>query len=163
MPMILATGCGLTCVDRRTPTTPPADETDHRTETTMTEQTGTRISQVHTIGIPVTDQDRALSFYAETLGFDVVRDVSYGGGQRWVELAPAGAATTIALVPASSTAPAGVETGIRFATHDATGDHTDLLARGVDVDPEVIRWPGVPAMFGLRDPDGNRLVIVEQA
>ena len=50
------------------------------------------------------------------VGFDVVRDFPYGTGQRWVELAPAGAATTIALVAASPTAPAGVETGIRFST-----------------------------------------------
>jgi catechol 2,3-dioxygenase-like lactoylglutathione lyase family enzyme len=129
----------------------------------MAEKTGTRISQVHTIGIPVGDQSRSVTFYADTLGFDVVRDATYGGGQRWVELAPTGAATTIALVLASPTAPAGVDTGIRFSTQDVDGDHAHLLAGGIDVDPEIMRWPGVPPMFTLRDPDGNRLVIVQQA
>jgi len=57
----------------------------------------------------------------------------------------------------------GLDTGIRLATGGAEADHADLLAAGVDVDPEIMRWPGVPPMFTLRDPDGNRLVIVEMA
>jgi len=56
--------------------------------------------------------------------------------------------------------PAGVETGLRLATSDADGAHADLDARGVHVD-EVLRWPGVPPMFTLRDQDGNGLTIVE--
>jgi catechol 2,3-dioxygenase-like lactoylglutathione lyase family enzyme len=129
----------------------------------MTEKTGTRITQVHTVGIPVADQDRALAFYTGTLGFEVRMDADFGPGQRWIEVAPPGAATSLALVPASEQAPSGVDTGIRFATGDAAADHADLLAQGVDVDPEVLRWPGVPPMFVLRDPDGNRLVVVERA
>jgi catechol 2,3-dioxygenase-like lactoylglutathione lyase family enzyme len=54
-------------------------------------------------------------------------------------------------------------TGIRLTTKDADADHADLLAHGVDVDPEVLcMGPGVPPMFYFRDPDGNRLVIVGQ-
>jgi predicted enzyme related to lactoylglutathione lyase len=60
--------------------------------------------------------------------------------------------------------PTGVETGIRLISEDAEADHADLGARGVDVDPEVMRFGGgVPPMFYFRDPDGNRLVIVEQS
>jgi lactoylglutathione lyase len=55
----------------------------------------------------------------------------------------------------------GVETGVRLTTEDADGDHAALPSRGVDAD-DVLRWPGVPAMFAFRDQDGNRLVIVEQ-
>ena len=44
---------------------------------------------------------------------------------------------------------------------DATADHTALQAGGVDVDPEVMRIPDAPAMFSLRDPDGNTLILVE--
>jgi predicted enzyme related to lactoylglutathione lyase len=130
----------------------------------MTDETRTRITGMTTVGVPVTDQDRALDFYVTKLGFEKRRDVTYGGDQRWVEVAPAGAETTIALVPSREGVPAGVETGIRLLTEDAEADHADLRARGVDVDREVMRFGGpVPAMFYFRDPDGNRLVIVQRA
>jgi lactoylglutathione lyase len=77
-------------------------------------------------------------------------------------LAPAGAATSIALAPAPDGAPVGVDTGIRLASTDADADHAALLAAGVDVDPEVMRWPGVPPMFSFRDPDANILYLVER-
>ena len=54
-----------------------------------------------------------------------------------------------------------MDTGIRLSTKDAEADHSDLRARGVDVDEEILRWEGVPPMFSLRDPDGNTLYIVE--
>jgi catechol 2,3-dioxygenase-like lactoylglutathione lyase family enzyme len=114
----------------------------------------TRITGVGTVGVPVTDQDRALEFYVDTLGFEKRRDVPFGAG-RWIEVAPPGSPTTIALVPA------GVPGGIRLATGDAGADHADLRSRGVDVDPEVLELPGAPPMFGLRDPDGNSLILVE--
>jgi catechol 2,3-dioxygenase-like lactoylglutathione lyase family enzyme len=128
----------------------------------MNEETRIRITQVGTVGIPVADQGRALEFYVGRLGFEKRLDVPFGGGQRWIEVAPAGATTTIALMPTPEGTPTGVETGIRFTTLDAEADHADLLARGVDADPEVMRWDGVPPMFMFRDPDGNRLVIVER-
>jgi hypothetical protein len=56
----------------------------------------------------------------------------------------------------------GVETGIRFTTTDADADHAYLRTTGVDAD-DVLRWPGVPAMFAFRDQDGNGLEIVEGA
>lgn len=114
----------------------------------------THITGLGTVGIPVTDQDRALEFYVGTLGFEKRRDIPFGSG-RWIEVAPPGSATTIALVPA------GVPTGIRLLTQDADTDHTDLRARGVDADPEVMRMPSAPPMFTLRDPDGNSLILVE--
>jgi lactoylglutathione lyase len=126
----------------------------------MTVETAIRINGVRTIGVPVTDQDRALRFYVDTLGFAVRLDVPIGDGKRWIEVAPPGAPVSIALVTAHEGVPAGVETGIRFTTSDAGADHDELLARGVEVD-EVLRWPGVPPMFALRDQDGNGLEIVE--
>ena len=119
-----------------------------------------RIVDVRTVGIPVTDQDRALEFYVEKLGFTKRLDVPYGDGKRWIEVAPPGATTTIALVPSRDGVPAGVETGIRFTTQDADADHADLRARGVDAD-QVLRWQGAPPMFAFRDQDGNGLEIVE--
>jgi catechol 2,3-dioxygenase-like lactoylglutathione lyase family enzyme len=127
----------------------------------MTEETKTRITQLRTVGVPVTDQDRALDFYAGTLGLEKRLDAPFGDGRRWIEVAPPGPGTTIALVAPSEKQPTGHDTGIRLVTADAAAKHADLLARGVDTDPEVLRWPGVPAMFAFRDPDGNTLEIVE--
>ena len=81
---------------------------------------------------------------------------------RWIEVAPAGARTSLALVLEHDGVPAGVETGIRLTTADADADHRALVARGVDVG-EVLRWPGVPPMFAFRDQDGNGLEIVQEA
>jgi catechol 2,3-dioxygenase-like lactoylglutathione lyase family enzyme len=120
----------------------------------------TVITGVRTVGVGVTDQDRAVAFYVGTLGLDKRLDVPaelLGG--RWIEVAPAGSATTIALVPARRGATAGVETGIRLTAADAAALHASLAARGVDVG-ELLRWDGVPPMFAVRDPDGNGLEIV---
>lgn len=126
----------------------------------MNEESTPRIVDVRTVGIPVADQDRALEFYVDKLGFAKRLDVPYGDGKRWIEVAPPRATTTIALVPSRGGVPAGVETGIRFTTQDADADRADLRDRGVDAD-EVLRWPGAPPMFAFRDQDGNGLEIVE--
>ncbi|HEY1457050.1 MAG TPA: VOC family protein [Solirubrobacteraceae bacterium] len=124
--------------------------------------TSTRITQVGTVIVPVSDQDRALEFYTEKLGFEKRVDVPFGNGDRWVEVAPAGAATTIAIVRPPEGSPIGVETGVAFSTEDVDADHADLKARGVDVDPEVMRMGDpVPPMFFLRDQDANKLLIVQ--
>lgn len=120
----------------------------------------THITQVGTVGIPVADQDRALAFYVE-LGFEKRMDVPYGKGERWVEVAPPGAATTIALVRSREGEPAGIDTQVRLTTSDAVADHAALRARGVDADAEIMRYP-VP-MFVFRDADGNTLRVVQRA
>ena len=125
----------------------------------MSTEPAMHITDVGTIGVPVADQDRALSFYRDALGFEIGLDAPFGEGSRWVEVAPRGATTSVALVRDAGIAP-GIDTGIRFTTSDAAADHAALLERGVDVDPEVIPYP-VP-MFTLRDPDGNRLYVVER-
>jgi lactoylglutathione lyase len=127
----------------------------------MNDQTSTPITDVRTIGVPVTDQDRALAFYLNKLGFEKRLDTplpQFGG--RWIEVAPPGATITVALVPTREGVPAGVETGIRFATAGAAAVHADLQAGGVEVG-DLLRWPGVPAMFAVRDQDGNGFEIVE--
>jgi catechol 2,3-dioxygenase-like lactoylglutathione lyase family enzyme len=119
----------------------------------------TRITRVGTVILPVSDQDRALEFYVGTLGFETRLDGSFGDGQRWIEVAPPGAATTIALVPQGSAA--GIE--VSFATEDAESDHAAMMAKGVEADAELIRMgEGVPPMFTFRDPDGNRFRMVER-
>jgi catechol 2,3-dioxygenase-like lactoylglutathione lyase family enzyme len=120
----------------------------------------TNITQIGTVAVPVTDQERALTFYVDVLGFEKTRDVPFGPGQRWIEVAlPAGGATIA--IPPLGDAPVGIDTGIRLTTANAEADHAILVSKAVDVDPEILQYPGVPPMFSLRDPDGNRLYVVE--
>jgi lactoylglutathione lyase len=127
----------------------------------MSPETTSTIQAVRTVGIPVTDQDRALDFYVGTLGLEKRMDAAVAQlGGRWIEVAPAGSSTSLALVPARAGLPAGVETGVRLSTGSAAGLHAELVSRGVDVG-DLLTWPGVPPMFALRDPDGNGLEIVE--
>ncbi len=124
-----------------------------------------RFGKGRTVGVPVTDQDRALEFYLDKLGFEKGpghsgRAVRFGG--RWIEVAPTGAAITIALVPTREGVPTGVETGIRFTTVDAAAVHADLRAR-------TSTWASCCSGRAWRrcsrssDPDGNGLEIVEAA
>ena len=127
--------------------------------------TKTRISQIANVVIPVGDQDRMLDFYVDVLGFEKRADVPFGGGLRWIEVAPAGAVTTIALAPPPEGAPTGnVQTGISLHTSDIEADHADLKALGVDVDAEISRMGDpVPPLCWFRDPEGNTLMLVEVA
>jgi catechol 2,3-dioxygenase-like lactoylglutathione lyase family enzyme len=130
------------------------------TETT----TAPSIAQVANVMIPVNDQDRAIEFYTEKLGFEKRTDMPFGDGDRWVEVAPPGAATTIALVRPREGESAGIEGRVALDSKDIEADHAALRDRGVDVDAEVMRMGGpVPPMFFFRDQDGNRLLIVERS
>jgi catechol 2,3-dioxygenase-like lactoylglutathione lyase family enzyme len=129
----------------------------------MTETgTKTHLTHVGAVIVPVSDQDRALEFYTEKLGFETRTDVPYGDGDRWLEVAPPGAKTVIAIVPPREGDPVGVETRTSFETTDIDATHAELLASGVDADEEIMRMGDpVPPMFWFNDPDGNRFLIVE--
>src|SRR5438270_10964366 len=129
-------------------------------------ETGTRTNsdQVGTVIVPVSDQDRAVDFYVDTLGFEKRTDVPFGNGDRWVEVAPPGASTTLALTPPREGESAGIPTRVALSSSDIDGDHANLKARGVDVDEQVMRMGDpVPPMFFFRDQDGNSLFIVQTA
>jgi lactoylglutathione lyase len=127
----------------------------------MDEQSTARVTAVRTVGIPVTDQDRALDFYVGVLGLEKRMDAPVPQlGGRWIEVAPPGSSTSLALVPARADLRSVVETGVRLSTGSAAAVHEELRGRGVDVG-DLLTWPGVPPMFALRDPDGNGLEIVE--
>ena len=123
--------------------------------------TSTHITGVRTVSIPVTDQDAALRFFTDTLGFTLLRDNPTPNGDRWIELAPGGDSAIVTLEPASADVTRGA-IGIRFTTDDAEAAHAALVSAGVDTD-EILRWPGVPAMFAFRDPDGNAFSATENA
>jgi catechol 2,3-dioxygenase-like lactoylglutathione lyase family enzyme len=124
--------------------------------------TKTRITEVGRVIVPVSDQDRAVEFYTEKLGFEKRMDVPYGESDRWVEVAPPGATTAIALVPPREGESAGIETRISLTSEDVDADHANLRDQGVEVDDEVMRMGDpVPPMFFFADQDGNRLLMVQ--
>jgi catechol 2,3-dioxygenase-like lactoylglutathione lyase family enzyme len=123
--------------------------------------TKTRVEKIATVVIPVADQDREIEFYVEKLGLDKRMDVPFGNGERWVEVGPGDAETTIALAPPPpGTSTGNRETGISLYTKDIDAYHAELKAAGVDVDAEVSRFGDpVPPLFWLRDPEGNSLMV----
>ena len=125
--------------------------------------TSTRLSRIANVCIPVADQDAMVDFYVGTLGFEKRVDVPFDENMRWIEVAPVGGDTTIALAPPPPNVPTGnVQTGITLQTDDVDSVHAALKSDGVDVDAEVSRYGDpVPPMFWFRDPENNTLMIVE--
>jgi catechol 2,3-dioxygenase-like lactoylglutathione lyase family enzyme len=118
--------------------------------------------QVGRVMVPVRDQDQAISFYTEKLGFAVAADVPFGEGERWVEVGPAQGGTSLALVPPRGEYQPGRMTGIAIDCPDARAAHEELRSRGVDVDDELMGDEGnVPPMFFFRDQDANQLLLVQ--
>lgn len=130
----------------------------------MTETKTTQISQLATVILPVSDQGRAVEFYLDVLGFEKRVEAPMGDNPPWIEVAPPGAATTIALFPPREGEPTGIETRVAFETDDIETLHGELRGRGVDVDAEISRMGDpVPPMFFFRDPDGNSSLIVQRS
>jgi len=127
------------------------------------QQTTTHITQVGRVIIPVSDQDRALEFYVETLGFEKRTDIPFGDGDRWLEVAPAGSGAAIALMPPRpGQSPGNDQACIVFTTNDLEADHAALREQGVDVEEPMGGEGPVPRMFFFRDLDGNNLLEVEE-
>jgi catechol 2,3-dioxygenase-like lactoylglutathione lyase family enzyme len=130
----------------------------------MTNPTSTKttISNIGVAMFAVADQDAALAFYTEKLGFELLSDSRFGanGEMRWIEVAPPGSRARLALNPPMGGQPGGG--GIGVETTDVLGEHNRLSAiGGIDIDPEPMRVPGAPLLFMLRDPDGNNIAVVE--
>ena len=124
-------------------------------------QSRTHITEVGTVIVPVSDQDGAIEFYTQKLGFEPRGETPYGDGDRWVSVAPPGAATTIALVPPQQGQSVGVPTNIGLTTDDVDADHAQLKEQGVDVDDVMRMGDPVPDMFFMRDQDGNTLWVAQ--
>ncbi len=123
----------------------------------------TRVTRIANVIIPADDQDRALQFYTDVLGLEKRLEVPFGDGARWIEVAPAGSDTVIAICPPGpNTTAGGKETGITLQTDDVDAYHAHLQNQGVDVDAEVSRFGDpVPPMFWLRDPEANNLQVIQ--
>ena len=121
--------------------------------------TSATFTSLSTVAIPVTDQDRTRELL-ETLGFECRLDAELRPGFRWVEVAPSGGSTSIALVVSGDELPTGIDTGIRLVTTNARAAHAELLELGLSVG-ELLDWDAVPLMFSFCDFDGNRFYAVE--
>ncbi|HYL69246.1 MAG TPA: VOC family protein [Candidatus Limnocylindria bacterium] len=111
------------------------------------------------VSIPVRDQDAALKFYTEKLGFKVATNQFFGDGkQRWIELLIPGADTRLALfTPEGHENRIGGFQPVTFRCDDVFATATLLKSKGVKLaaEPKKEVW-GTMAIF--RDPDGNEFV-----
>lgn len=116
------------------------------------------LKHINTIGVQVSDQDKAVDFYVNKLGFEKVQDNPMDeGGARWIEVAPPGAQTRLVLAkgygPGGGGEPGGF-TGYVFAADDIEATCETLAARGVELTVPLSTEPwGKWAQFA--DPDGN--------
>lgn len=119
------------------------------------------ITNVASAVLYVSDQDEALAFYRDTLGFDVVLDVDMGGGARWLEVRPHGARTSIVL---SSAAAFGKTPGegayLLFAADDVAATVAELRSKGATVSEPISEPWGTYATVDA--PDGHRLQFHER-
>jgi predicted enzyme related to lactoylglutathione lyase len=117
------------------------------------------IKQLKFVSIRVRNQDKALAFWTDVMGFQIATDQPMGEGQRWIELKIPGAQTGIVLfTPPGEEALIGSFSGMSFATDDVEKTHRELVARGVEFvqPPKKESW-GTSAVF--KDPDGNAFVL----
>jgi catechol 2,3-dioxygenase-like lactoylglutathione lyase family enzyme len=119
------------------------------------------ITHVGNVSIYVRDQQKALEFYRDKLGFKVLRDQPMGPGARWIEVAPDGAKThLVPFTPPGQESRIGSFSGIVFGCDDIAQTCRELAARGVEFKhmAEKQPWGGMMAQF--YDADHNTFVLV---
>jgi predicted enzyme related to lactoylglutathione lyase len=117
------------------------------------------IKAVKFVSIPVKDQDQALSFYTKKLGFQILTDQPFGGGQRWIELSiPGGETRVVLFTPPGHETRVGTFSNITFLSDNVEKTYEDLSGRGVEFPqpPRKEHW-GTSAIF--QDPEGNVFVL----
>jgi len=117
------------------------------------------IKAVKFVSVYVSDQDAALAFYTQKLGFTVVTDQPMGPGARWIELKIPGAETGVVIVkPMMPEHRIGGFMNMSFVADDVQRTYDELSARGVEFvqPPKTEQW-GTSAIF--KDPDGNTFVL----
>ena len=116
------------------------------------------IRGVKIVSIPVSNQDVALQFYTEKVGFKVATDQPFGPGQRWIELRIPGADTALALfTPPGHENRIGGFQPVTFWCEDVFATARTLQSKGVEItaEPKKEVW-GTMAKF--KDPEGNEFV-----
>lgn len=105
------------------------------------------------VAIPVSDVDRAKSFYVDKIGFNADYDHTVSDEIRFVQLTPRGSACSIALGRGLTDAEPGSVKGMQLVVDDANQARAELAERGVDVS-DVQEFPWGSFVF-FSDPDGN--------
>src|SRR5947209_10179063 len=105
------------------------------------------------VPVPVSDVDRAKSFYTEKAGFHADVDASPSDVMRFVQLTPPGSACSIAIGRGIVPSEPGSVKGLQVTVDDIEAAHADLAGRGVEVS-EVQDFPWGRFVF-FEDPDGN--------
>ena len=111
------------------------------------------------VGIPVRDQDIALKFYTEAMGFKIVTDQPFTDTQRWIELSISGVDTGIALyTPEGHEKRIGEFQSIAFWCDDVFATAKVLKSKGVTFtqEPKTEPWGSI-AVF--KDSDGNQFAL----
>ncbi len=106
------------------------------------------------VPVPVTDVDRAKSFYADQIGFHADHDHTIGDGVRFVQLTPPGSACSIAVGTGLTDAQPGQAQGMLLVVPDIHAVRAGLVERGVEVS-EVREEPWGARHAYFQDPDGN--------
>jgi predicted enzyme related to lactoylglutathione lyase len=109
--------------------------------------------------VPVSDVDRAKSFYSEQAGFNADHDITVSDEIRFVQLTPPGSACSIALGKGLTDAEPGSVQGLQVVVDSAEAARVELAGRGVEVS-EVQEYPWGQFVF-FADPDGNRWSVQE--
>jgi predicted enzyme related to lactoylglutathione lyase len=117
------------------------------------------ITHVKFVSVPTRDQDRALKFWTEQIGFTLMTDQPLSEDQRWIELKVAGSDTRLVLfTPDGQQDRIGSFFNGALACDDVEATWRQLSERGVTFDSEPQKQPwGTFATF--RDPDGNKFVL----
>ena len=105
------------------------------------------------VAVPVSDVDRAKTFYTEKVGFNLDHDNVVNESLRFVQLTPPGSACSIAIGLGITDAEPGSVKGLQVVVPDADAAHAELASRGVEVS-EVQDYPWGRFVF-FSDPDGN--------
>jgi predicted enzyme related to lactoylglutathione lyase len=117
------------------------------------------LKRIKFVGIPVRDQEQALEFWTEKVGFTVATDQPMEDGQRWIELRIPGGQTGLALfTPRGHEDRIGTFQSMSFEVDDVEKTYRELVERGVEFvqPPKKEEW-GTSAIF--KDPDGNSFVL----
>lgn len=105
------------------------------------------------VQVPVSDIDRAKTFYVENVGFHDDGDFQVTDELRFVQLTPPGSACSIALTSGAHQMKPGSIEGLQMVVDDAEAARTELAERGVEVS-DVQEFPWGSFVF-FKDPDGN--------
>jgi len=111
------------------------------------------------VTLPVSDVDRAKSFYVDQLGFNADHDHRVSSELRFVQLTPPGSGCSIAIGEGLTQAEPGSVRGMQLVVRDIEIAQRELTERGADVG-EINDLPWGRFLF-LKDPDGNDWAIQE--